>query len=503
MSEETQARLLLVDDDQTYCSVLKSALEKRGFEVSVAYDVKSGLSLAEQFEPEYAVIDLRIGYESGLELVQKLISLDANTQIVMLTGFASIATAVEAIKLGAKHYLTKPANADEILQATLQHVVITFNTTTGRRIYINGNLIDVSDEEVSPLASWDDSFALILGKEASNQHTWQGDIRLLAIYNRVLSPEQIVQNYDVGVGEKFFLLFSVSELIDLANTYVMFEVSQFDSYSYLFNSAALVNIDGTAVTTAFDLKGLRIGVNGKESAQGQAYSNVDIAIASGQDLTEPFIMSPLGTIIGLEKGSNQDEFFLSFEQIGQHTNVKVPGIFTTPNEIPAVTESAQIGMRNFAEINHSMSALTGVNQETAKVFNTYQLVKRQLPSIENIETYISAQQMGITQLAIAYCDTAIENDALRNNWFPDVDFNQPPNIALSSNERTKLLTPLLTQLIPLNAATQPDKNLVYNELDSLIARLSVCDGICTQERTRTIAKASCTAVLASAVMLVQ
>jgi len=394
-------------------------------------------------------------------------------------------------------------DADEILQATLQHVVITFNATTGRRIYVNGNLIDVSDEEISPLASWDDSFALILGKEASNQHTWQGDMRLLAIYNRVLSPEQIAQNFDVGVGEKFFLLFSVSELIDLANTYVMFEVSQFDSYSYLFNSAALVNIDGTAVTTAFDLKGLRIGVNGKESAQGQAYSNVDIAIASGQDLTEPFIMSPLGTIISLEKGSNQDEFFLSFEKIGQYTNVKVPGIFTTPNEIPAVTESAQIGMRNFAEINHNMSALTGVNQETAKVFNTYQLVKRQLPSIENIETYISAQQMGITQLAIAYCDTAIENDTLRNHWFPDVDFNQPPNIALSSSERTKLLTPLLTQLIPLNAATQPDKTLVYNELDRLITRLSVCDGTCTQERTRTIAKASCTAVLASAVMLVQ
>lgn len=117
MSETTQAQLLLVDDDQTYCLVLKSALEKRGFAVSVAYDVQSGLALAEQIEPEYAVIDLRIGYESGLELVQKLISLDSNTQIVMLTGFASIATAVEAIKLGATHYLTKPANADEILQA--------------------------------------------------------------------------------------------------------------------------------------------------------------------------------------------------------------------------------------------------------------------------------------------------------------------------------------------------------------------------------------------------
>ena len=110
-------RLLLVDDDETFCIVLKSALEKRNYEVIVANDVEKGITLAEQNEPEYAVIDLRIGHQSGLELVKKLISLDGNTQIVMLTGFASIATAVEAIKLGAIHYLTKPANADEIVAA--------------------------------------------------------------------------------------------------------------------------------------------------------------------------------------------------------------------------------------------------------------------------------------------------------------------------------------------------------------------------------------------------
>jgi two-component system response regulator RegA len=109
--------LLLVDDDETFCLVLKPALEKRNFQVSVANDVKSGILLAEQTEPEYAVIDLRIGHDSGLEMVKKLISLDDNTQIIMLTGFASIATAVEAIKLGAIHYLTKPANADEIVSA--------------------------------------------------------------------------------------------------------------------------------------------------------------------------------------------------------------------------------------------------------------------------------------------------------------------------------------------------------------------------------------------------
>ena len=115
--EVDKPRLLLVDDDETYCRVLKAALEKRSYEVLVANDVKNGIALAEQYVPEYAVIDLRIGHESGLELVKKLISLDDNTACVMLTGFASIATAVEAIKLGAVHYLTKPANADEILNA--------------------------------------------------------------------------------------------------------------------------------------------------------------------------------------------------------------------------------------------------------------------------------------------------------------------------------------------------------------------------------------------------
>jgi two-component system response regulator RegA len=109
--------LLLVDDDETFCEVLKAALEKRHFDVFVAHNVDKGTRLAKQIEPEYAVIDLRIGLDSGLEMVKQLIALDRHTQIVMLTGFASIATAVEAIKLGATHYLTKPANADEIVTA--------------------------------------------------------------------------------------------------------------------------------------------------------------------------------------------------------------------------------------------------------------------------------------------------------------------------------------------------------------------------------------------------
>ncbi|QSA96236.1 response regulator transcription factor [Methylococcus sp. EFPC2] len=110
-------RLLLVDDDETYCMVLEQALANRHYEVHVAHDVESGIALAEKIEPEYAVVDLRIGFDSGLALVKRLVELDGNTRIVILTGYASIATAVEAIKLGAIHYLTKPADADEIVAA--------------------------------------------------------------------------------------------------------------------------------------------------------------------------------------------------------------------------------------------------------------------------------------------------------------------------------------------------------------------------------------------------
>jgi two-component system response regulator RegA len=109
--------LLLVDDDMVYCRVLGDALKKRGYEVFTTHDLATALRLAREQQPEFAVIDLRVGNESGLELVKQLADMDETIRAIMLTGYASIATAVEAIKLGAVHYLTKPANADEIAAA--------------------------------------------------------------------------------------------------------------------------------------------------------------------------------------------------------------------------------------------------------------------------------------------------------------------------------------------------------------------------------------------------
>jgi two-component system, response regulator RegA len=109
--------LLLVDDDVTFCQVLSRALEKRGYAVTVAHNVEQALPLATASPPEYAVVDLKMGGASGLVLIQSLHELDPATRIVVLTGYSSIATAVEAIKLGATQYLSKPANADEIVAA--------------------------------------------------------------------------------------------------------------------------------------------------------------------------------------------------------------------------------------------------------------------------------------------------------------------------------------------------------------------------------------------------
>lgn len=117
MFDNDKPTLLLVDDDEVFRSVLARALTKRGYAVTQAGSAEEGIACARENPPEYAVVDLKMPGESGLQLIADLVGLDPNTRIVMLTGYASITTAVEAIKLGATHYLTKPANADEVVEA--------------------------------------------------------------------------------------------------------------------------------------------------------------------------------------------------------------------------------------------------------------------------------------------------------------------------------------------------------------------------------------------------
>lgn len=110
-------RLVIVEDDEDFARTLARSFERRGYEVATA---TSPRALQEQLRDrrfDFAVVDLKLGAHSGLACVEALHRADPATRIVVLTGFASIATAVEAIKLGAAHYLPKPSNTDDIESA--------------------------------------------------------------------------------------------------------------------------------------------------------------------------------------------------------------------------------------------------------------------------------------------------------------------------------------------------------------------------------------------------
>jgi len=114
---EALPSLLLVDDDATYRERLGKAIAARGFEVRTAANTAAAVALAETDSPEYAVLDLRMPGESGLDLLRRLRAIDPTTKVLMLTGYGSIATALEAVRVGAVNYLTKPADVDDILAA--------------------------------------------------------------------------------------------------------------------------------------------------------------------------------------------------------------------------------------------------------------------------------------------------------------------------------------------------------------------------------------------------
>ncbi len=122
--------LLLVDDDAVFRTRLARAFRDRGWDVRVASNYDEALTLAREDSPEYALVDLRMPGRSGLEVVRDLNAHDASTRIIVLTGYGSIATAVEAMRLGAASYLTKPADADDILAAFTRATLPPLTTTS-------------------------------------------------------------------------------------------------------------------------------------------------------------------------------------------------------------------------------------------------------------------------------------------------------------------------------------------------------------------------------------
>ena len=405
------------------------------------------------------------------------------------------------------------ADADEDLQATQQHVVATYDPVKGRRIYVNGVFTGDTDPVAGgSLIDWDDSFAFLLGNEVSGDRQWQGRLRLVAIHNRALTQTQIVQNFEAGVGEKFFLLFNVSDHSGIPDSYVMLQVSQFDNYSYLFNDPQFIILDANATPDNIPVTGMRIGINGKEASIGQAWQHLDTTLSSAQ--YQPGAgqkLSSLGTIIALEKGAESDEFFLTFESFGNNTHIVLEPQPLQPGTPPDLPEAADVGLRTFDEINASMAAITRVSPEQADVDAVFETVRQQLPTVENIEGFLAAHQMAVSQLAIEYCNALVDNngEVSRTDYFPQFDFNETADNAFdTATQRDRIIVPLLEQVMNTGLTTQPDPALVTSELDDLMLILTDCangpsPSCATTRRTREVVKATCAAMLGSAAMLIQ
>ena len=115
----TDNSLLIVDDDEPFLRRLARAMEKRGFEVETADSVAAGTAIATARPPAYAVVDLRLEDGNGLDVVERIHERRGDSKVVILTGYGAIATAVAAVKIGATDYLSKPADANDVMAALL------------------------------------------------------------------------------------------------------------------------------------------------------------------------------------------------------------------------------------------------------------------------------------------------------------------------------------------------------------------------------------------------
>jgi hypothetical protein len=385
-----------------------------------------------------------------------------------------------------------------VLQASMQHVVLTYDPVNGRQMFVNGTAIVVPDpQKGGSISNWDDTFALVLGNEVSMDRSWQGLIKFVAVHNRALTAKQILQNYNAGVGQRFYLLFNVAAVTGVSQGYVMFLVSQYDGASYLFTNPTFISLDPAVTPDNIVVKGIRIGINGAIPTVGQAYIPLNTTVTASAYTSVGEVLSKVGTVIALQSGPLVDQFFLSFDQLGTKTHVTVEAspVPTTPTDLAPV---AGIGVRTFAQINASLSALTGVPTNQPAVLGTYQAVQQQLPAIPTLESFSSANQVGIAQLAVQYCNVAVTTNS--QALLPGVTLSASTfQSAAGINQVTGALA---ARVLGTGLNTQPATSTVTTELGNLITTLCTSQACTSLARVQAVTTAACAAALGSSDVLI-
>ena len=397
--------------------------------------------------------------------------------------------------------------ANGAAQAALQHVVLTYDPVNGQKIWVNGIFTgDADPSKGGSFANWDSSFALVLGNETSGQRQWQGVIKMVTMYNTALTQAQITQNFNAGVGQKYYLLFGVSSLTGVNQSYIMFTASQYDNYSYLFYQPTFISLDPNATIPAnLTVAGLRIGVNGLLAPAGQSFAKLQTTIggasynpSTGQQL------SPLGTVIPVSLGPANDLFFLSFDQLGSstHTFVDPPGIPTPP--VPDNTPVPDYGIATYERINNTLSRLTGVATTDQVVQTLYLSAQQAMPATPLISAFVSSEQTAISGLANAYCGELMASASLRDAFFGtglDASLSASASgfFGASGSAQRAIVINGLANAIGTTAAPQM-ASAMQAEVDALITRVPQINPAATVSQATV---AACTAALASGAVTLQ
>ncbi|MDE2051686.1 MAG: LamG domain-containing protein, partial [Gammaproteobacteria bacterium] len=193
-------------------------------------------------------------------------------------------------------------------QAALQHIVLTYDPVNGQRLYVNGQFTgDADPNGGGSLANWDNTFALVLGNETTGDRQWLGEIRMLAIHDSALTPAQIQQNFNAGVGQKYYLLFDVSAVVGIPQSYIMMTAAQYDNYSYLFYDPTFITLTANAQPQNIPVAGMRIGINGQIPTVGQSFSTLNTTIgAPAYSAANGQLLSSVGAVIGVDTGVTSD-----------------------------------------------------------------------------------------------------------------------------------------------------------------------------------------------------
>jgi cytochrome c553 len=398
--------------------------------------------------------------------------------------------------------------ANGAAQAALQHIVLTYDPVNGQKIYVNGVFTgDADPSKGGSFANWDPSFALVLGNETSGQRQWQGVIKMVAVYNTALTQAQITQNFNAGVGQKYYLLFGVSSLTGVNQSYLMFTASQYDNYSYLFYQPTFISLDPNATIPAnLQVAGIRIGVNGQLAPAAQSFSTLSATIGGASyNSTTGQQLSPLGTVIPVSLGAANDLFFLSFDKLGSstHTFVDPPGVPTPP--VPNNTPVPDYGIATFERINNSLSRITGVPITDQVVQTFYMSSQQAMPATPLISAFVSSAQTSISGLANAYCGELMASASLRDAFFgTGLDANLTASAASffgasGSPQRAIVINALANNAVGTTVSPQM-AGAVQGEVDALITRVPQINAAATVSQA-TIA--ACTVTLASAAVTLQ